>query len=153
MLTRIRRKRNTPLLLMGLETGTTTLEINLEIPQKIRNRSMWRPSYTTLGYILKRCSTMPQWHMFHYAHNCLVCDDPKLETTQMSHKGYHLFKQKGKDSLVCSWEPRELYFPFLRVSAGSDLLSSITLIIIIGNHSSQLVKTISSAHILVARQA
>jgi hypothetical protein len=35
MLKRIWRKRNTPPLLVGLQTGTTTLEINLEVPQKI----------------------------------------------------------------------------------------------------------------------
>ena len=32
-------KRNTLQLLLGLQTGTTILEINLEIPQKIGNRS------------------------------------------------------------------------------------------------------------------
>ena len=32
-------KRNTPPLLVGLKTGTTTLEINLEVPWKIGNRS------------------------------------------------------------------------------------------------------------------
>jgi hypothetical protein len=35
MLVRMWRKRNTSPLLVGLQTGTTTLEINLEIPQKI----------------------------------------------------------------------------------------------------------------------
>ena len=29
------RKKNTPLLLMGLQTGTTTLKITLDIPQKL----------------------------------------------------------------------------------------------------------------------
>jgi hypothetical protein len=33
---------------MGLQTGRTTLEINLEIPQKIGNRPTLRLSYTTL---------------------------------------------------------------------------------------------------------
>jgi hypothetical protein len=33
------RKRNTPSLLVGLQTGTTTLEINLEVHQKVGNRS------------------------------------------------------------------------------------------------------------------
>jgi hypothetical protein len=37
MLERMWRKRNTPPLLVGLHTGTTTLEINLEVPQKIEN--------------------------------------------------------------------------------------------------------------------
>jgi hypothetical protein len=57
--------RSTPLL-VGLQTGTTTLEINLAVPQKIGNSSTSRPSYTTLGHIPKRpmiphnemCSTM-----------------------------------------------------------------------------------------------
>jgi hypothetical protein len=47
-------------LLVGLQNGTTTLEINLEVPQKIRNRSTWRPSYTSLGNISKRCPIMSQ---------------------------------------------------------------------------------------------
>jgi hypothetical protein len=33
------RKRNTPPLLVELQNSITTLEINLEVPQKIRNRS------------------------------------------------------------------------------------------------------------------
>jgi hypothetical protein len=32
-------KRNTPPSLLGLQTGITTLEINLEAPQKVGNRS------------------------------------------------------------------------------------------------------------------
>jgi len=35
MLARMWRKRNTPPLLVGLQTGTTILEISLEVPQKI----------------------------------------------------------------------------------------------------------------------
>jgi hypothetical protein len=35
MLVRIWRERNTPSLLMGLQVGTTTLEICLVVPQKI----------------------------------------------------------------------------------------------------------------------
>ena len=54
------RKKNTPPFLVGLQNGTTTLEINLEVPQKTGNISTWRPIYTTLGYIPKRCPTMSQ---------------------------------------------------------------------------------------------
>ena len=50
MLERMWRKRNTPPLLEGLQTGTTTLEINLEVSQKIGNRSTSRPSYAAPGY-------------------------------------------------------------------------------------------------------
>ena len=74
MLVRMWRKRNTSPLLVGLQTGTTTLEINLEVPQKIGTRSTWRPSYSTLGNIPKRGPTMPLGHVFHYVHRGLVCD-------------------------------------------------------------------------------
>jgi hypothetical protein len=40
MLKRMWRKRNTPPLLVGLQTGKTTLEINLEVPEKIGDRSI-----------------------------------------------------------------------------------------------------------------
>jgi hypothetical protein len=39
------------------------------------------------GHIVKRCSTMPQGHMFYCVHSGLICDYQKLETTQMSHSG------------------------------------------------------------------
>jgi hypothetical protein len=39
MLVRMWRKRKTPPLLVGLQTGVTTLEINLVVPQKIANIS------------------------------------------------------------------------------------------------------------------
>jgi hypothetical protein len=39
MLVRMWRKRNTHPLLVGWQTGITTLEINLEVRQKIGNRS------------------------------------------------------------------------------------------------------------------
>jgi hypothetical protein len=39
MLVRMGRKSNTPPLLVGLQTGKTFLEINLEVPQKIGNLS------------------------------------------------------------------------------------------------------------------
>jgi hypothetical protein len=58
---------------MGLQTGTTTLEINLEVPQKIGNRSTYRHSYTTLDF-----SNMPQELMFHYVHSSLICDIQKV---------------------------------------------------------------------------
>jgi hypothetical protein len=49
MLARIWRKRNTPQLLVGSQTGITTLIINQAVS----------PSYTALGYIPKKYSTIP----------------------------------------------------------------------------------------------
>ena len=87
MLERMWKKRNIPPLLVGLQSGTTTLEINLEVPQKTVNRSTWRLHYTTLGHTPKRCHTIPQWHKYLYVHGGFICDIQKLETTQMSHNG------------------------------------------------------------------
>jgi hypothetical protein len=39
MLAKMWRKRNTPPFLVGLQAGSTTLEINLVVPQKIVNSS------------------------------------------------------------------------------------------------------------------
>jgi hypothetical protein len=49
MLARMWRKRNTPPLLVGLQTGTTTLEISLEVLQKIGHISTGRSSNTSPG--------------------------------------------------------------------------------------------------------
>jgi hypothetical protein len=71
MLMRMWRKRNTPPLIVGLQTGTTTLEINLVVPWKIVNRYTLRPIYTTPGHIPKRCPTIPQGDMRYYVHRTL----------------------------------------------------------------------------------
>ena len=49
MLARMRRKNNTPPLLVGLQTGTTTLEISLAVPQKIGHSTTGRSSNTSPG--------------------------------------------------------------------------------------------------------
>jgi len=77
MLARIWRKRNTAPLLVELQTGTTTLEISLEDPQKIGYSTFWGPSYTSPGHILKRCPHMQKGHMLYYVHS------QKLERIQM----------------------------------------------------------------------
>jgi hypothetical protein len=80
MLERMWRKRNTPSLLVGLQTGATTLEINLEVPQKIGNIYLKTQIYHSWEYTQK----MPYYatgHMFHYVHSSLVCDNQKLEIT------------------------------------------------------------------------
>ena len=71
--------------LVGWQTGPTNQKINLKVPQKIGNRSTRTSSNITLGNIPKRCSTMPQGHVFPYGHSNLVCDSQKLVPTQMPH--------------------------------------------------------------------
>jgi hypothetical protein len=55
MLVRMWRKRNTPPLLVGLQTGTTTLEISLAVPQKVGHSTSW---VTTTGHIPRKCSNL-----------------------------------------------------------------------------------------------
>ena len=81
---RMWRKRNTLPLLVGVQNCITTLEINLVTTQKIGSSSISTPSYTTLGQIPKKCSTIPQGHVFHYVYSSFICNSQKLETTQMS---------------------------------------------------------------------
>jgi len=83
MLVRMWRKRNIPPFLVGLQTGTTILEISLEVPHKTGHWTTWGPSYTSLGNIPKRCSSIYQRHMLHYLHSSLVYNSQKLERTQM----------------------------------------------------------------------
>jgi Trk-type K+ transport system membrane component len=47
MLVRLWSKGNTLLLLVGVQTSTTTLEINLAVFKKVGNSSTSRTSYTT----------------------------------------------------------------------------------------------------------
>jgi hypothetical protein len=49
MLAMMWRKRNTPLLLVGLQVGTNTMEISLEFPQKIAHNTMGRSNNTSLS--------------------------------------------------------------------------------------------------------
>jgi hypothetical protein len=65
-MSRMWRKRNTPPLLMGLQAGTNTLEINLVVPQKIGNIQPEDPDIPLLSiypedvptYNKDTCSTM-----------------------------------------------------------------------------------------------
>jgi hypothetical protein len=66
MLVRMWRKRDTPPLLVGLQACTTTLEISLEVPQKISHSTTEDPAIPLLGIYPKdvpicnkdTCSTM-----------------------------------------------------------------------------------------------
>jgi hypothetical protein len=59
MLERMWRKRNTLPLLVALQTGTSTLRVDLEVLQKFGNRYTLKPSYITIGNIPKTC---PPYH-------------------------------------------------------------------------------------------
>jgi hypothetical protein len=58
MLARMWRKRHTPPLLVGLLACTTTLEISLEVPQKIEHNTTRGSRNTSPGHISIRCSKL-----------------------------------------------------------------------------------------------
>ena len=53
----------TPLLLVGVQTCTVIMNINMEFPQKVGNWFTSRTSFTTLGNTPKVCSIQPQGHL------------------------------------------------------------------------------------------
>jgi hypothetical protein len=76
-LERIWRKRNTPPLLLGLQTGTTILDIKiLRFLRKLEIALPEDPAIPLLGIYPK--DTMPQGHMNHYVHSSSICDSQKL---------------------------------------------------------------------------
>jgi hypothetical protein len=62
MLAMMWRKKKTPHLLVGLQTGTTTLEINLEVPQKIEIDLPEDQTIPLLGIYPKDGYTIPQYY-------------------------------------------------------------------------------------------
>jgi hypothetical protein len=70
-------------LLVEMQTCTTTLQMNLEVSQKIGGSTL-RPSYTTPGNTSKICSTIRQRHLLNFIHRSFMCNNQKLETTYMS---------------------------------------------------------------------
>jgi hypothetical protein len=75
------RKKNTPPLLVRLQSGTTTLEINLEFPQKIGKI----PEDTAIPLLGIHPNYVPLYHTG-YIYCGLVCNGQKLETSKKSHK-------------------------------------------------------------------
>ena len=54
MLMKICRKENTCILLVGMQTGTTTMENSIEVPWKTKNRTtIWSSNFTP-GYISEK---------------------------------------------------------------------------------------------------
>ena len=82
ILTGVRWNLRAVLICISLRMLNISLGASLpfEFPHKIRNRSTWRPSYSTLG---NKRSTMPQEHMFHYVYSSLIYNSQKLERTKM----------------------------------------------------------------------
>ena len=74
---------NTFALLVGMQAGTTPLDVSVAISQKIRKQ----PSSVVVLILLlgiypkKGCSIVPHGHELNYVHSSFVCHSQKLKTT------------------------------------------------------------------------
>jgi hypothetical protein len=72
MLTRMWSKGSAALLQVGVQSCTTTLEVNMAVFQKTGNQSIPRPSSIIPEHIPKRC-------LFNYVHSNVICNSQKLK--------------------------------------------------------------------------
>ena len=82
VLGRMWRKGNPLALLVGMQTGAATLEISMEVPQKVENRTT---SNCITGYLPQRykCSD-PKGHLHPNVYSSKVRNSQTIERTQMS---------------------------------------------------------------------
>ena len=78
MLVRIWRKRNTPSLLVGLQTGTAPLKINLVVLRKLEIVLLEDPAILTITQKMLQHITKTDAS---YVYNNLIYNNQKLETT------------------------------------------------------------------------
>ena len=73
------------MLLVGMQTGTATLENSLEVPQKIENRTTLRPRNCTTRYLPKRYqNTDSKGRMNPDVYSNITKNSQTMEKTQVS---------------------------------------------------------------------
>ena len=82
MLARMWREMITFALLVGMQTGATTLENSMEVPQNIKNRATRKSSNSTTGYLSKQnedTNLKRQMHL--YVHCSIIYNSQDTEVT------------------------------------------------------------------------
>ena len=74
-------KRNTPPLLVEVQTCTAALKISMAFTQGIGNQPTSRPSKITLGHKSKGCTLIAQGPLLNYVHNSIMHNSQNLKTT------------------------------------------------------------------------
>jgi hypothetical protein len=83
MLVKLWSKGNTTPVLVGVQTCTTTLEINFAVSQTFGNSSKSKSSYTIIlapGHIPKRCSIILQGNLLNCVPSSFIGNSQKMET-------------------------------------------------------------------------
>ena len=84
MLARIQRKRNPSALLVGMQTGTATLENSVEVPQKFKIRPTLQPSNCTTRYLSKGYKNADlKGHMHPNVYSSTINNSQSMERAQM----------------------------------------------------------------------
>ena len=85
MLMRMQQKGNPLALLLGMQTGTATLENSMEVPQKVKNRTTLQPSNCTTRYLRKGYkNTGLKGHMQPDVYSSIINNSQTTEIAQMS---------------------------------------------------------------------
>ena len=82
-------KRDLFCIVGGTQAGAATLENNLEVPQKIKNRTILRPSTCTTRHLSKgyRCAVL-KGHMHPHVYSSTINNSQNMERAQMSIDGW-----------------------------------------------------------------
>ena len=83
MLARMRKKRISFALLMGMQTGAATLQNSMKVPQKLKNRTTLRLSNCTTRYLSKgyRCAVL-KGHMHPHVYSSTINSSQSMERAQ-----------------------------------------------------------------------
>ena len=76
------RKENPLALLVGMQTGTVTLENSMEVPQKVKNRTTLQSSNCTTGYLPKEYENTNSKDPNVYS--SIICNNQIMGTAQVS---------------------------------------------------------------------
>ena len=85
MLASLQGKSNPPALLVGMQTGTATVENNMEVPQKVKNRTTQQSSNHTTRYLPKEYeNTNSKGYMHPYVYSSIIYNSQDMEVVQVS---------------------------------------------------------------------
>ena len=85
VLARMWRKRNTLVLLVGMQTGAATVKNSMEDPQKIKNRTTLQSSNHTSRYLPpKYKNTNSKGYMHPYVYGSIIYKSQDMEAAQVS---------------------------------------------------------------------
>ena len=87
MLVRIRRKKISFALLVGMQTGAATLENSIEVPQKLKIELPYNPAIALLGIYPRDTGMLFRRHMHSHVYSSTISNNQSIVRAQMSIDG------------------------------------------------------------------